>query len=207
MISGGKRWRLKVSGLIRSRYRPRRANSTLLVWQCRAGFLLPMPIITTRRGRTCLAEGCTVTASRSANWCRDRHTSSWWITSPIRPDMIFGRDRCPRDHSGQAGLLKATKQPLIGSADLIRGLPHLNPWSSIVLAARKAGVMQIQADTEVSLFVRSQVTGRLVFNSKAIEALGLQPTELAQRGYPLDGEVASPAIVPVDGPVSTADNG
>jgi hypothetical protein len=45
--------------------------------------------------------------------------------------------------------------------------------------------MQIQADTEVSLFVRDRVTGRLVFNSKAIEALGLKPTELAQRGYNL----------------------
>jgi hypothetical protein len=39
---------------------------------------------------------------------------------------------------------------------------------------------------EVSLFVRDPATGRLVFNSKAIEALGLSPTELAQREYPLD---------------------
>ena len=31
--------------------------------------------------------------------------------------------------------------------------------------------MQVQADTEVSLFVRERGTGRLVFNSKAIEAL------------------------------------
>lgn len=36
--------------------------------------------------------------------------------------------------------------------------------------------------------------------SGAIEALGLSPTELAQRGYPLDSEVTSPAIVPEDGP-------
>ena len=35
--------------------------------------------------------------------------------------------------------------------------------------------MQIQADTEVSLFVRDRITGRLVFNPKAIEALGLGP--------------------------------
>ena len=67
--------------------------------------------------------------------------------------------------------------------------------------------MQIEADTEVSLFVRDRVTGRLVFNSKAIEVLGLSPTELAQRGYPLDGEVANPAIVPEDGPVSVSANG
>lgn len=67
--------------------------------------------------------------------------------------------------------------------------------------------MQIQADTEVSLFVRNRVTGRLVFNPKAIEVLGLSPAELAQRGYPLDSEVASPAIVPEDGPVSVSANG
>jgi hypothetical protein len=46
--------------------------------------------------------------------------------------------------------------------------------------------MKIKAEAEVSLFVRDQVTGRLVFNSKAIEALGLCPAELAQRGYALD---------------------
>ena len=53
--------------------------------------------------------------------------------------------------------------------------------------------MQIEADVEVSLFVRDRVTGRLVFSSKAIEALGLSPTELAERGYPVDSEVASTA--------------
>ena len=46
--------------------------------------------------------------------------------------------------------------------------------------------MQIEPDEEVSLFVRDPDTGRLVFNSKAIEALGLCPAELAQRGYALD---------------------
>ena len=33
--------------------------------------------------------------------------------------------------------------------------------------------MQIEVHEEVSLFVRDRITGRLVFNSKAIEALGL----------------------------------
>ena len=56
--------------------------------------------------------------------------------------------------------------------------------------------MQIETDAEVSLFVRDRVTGRLVFNPKAIEALGLSPTELAQRGYPLDGEVAARRLCP-----------
>jgi hypothetical protein len=43
--------------------------------------------------------------------------------------------------------------------------------------------MQIETVTELSLFVRDRVTGRLVFNPKAIEALGLKPTEPAPRGY------------------------
>ena len=60
--------------------------------------------------------------------------------------------------------------------------------------------MQIQADSEVSLFVREPVTGRLVFNTKAIEALGLSPTRLAQCGYLLNGEVTTSAIVPGDQP-------
>jgi hypothetical protein len=61
--------------------------------------------------------------------------------------------------------------------------------------------MQIEADAEVSLFVRDRATGRLVFNSRAIEALGLSPAELAQRGYPLDREIHSPAIMPDDQPL------
>ena len=52
--------------------------------------------------------------------------------------------------------------------------------------------MQIKAEAEVSLFVRDQITGRLVFNSKAIEALGLCPAELAQRGYALDSGATRP---------------
>jgi hypothetical protein len=53
--------------------------------------------------------------------------------------------------------------------------------------------MQIEDDEEVSLFVRDPATGRIVFNSKAIEALGLSPDELAERGYPLDSRVTFPA--------------
>jgi hypothetical protein len=41
--------------------------------------------------------------------------------------------------------------------------------------------MRIETDVEVSLFVRHQATGRLVFNPKAIEVLGLGPMELASR--------------------------
>jgi hypothetical protein len=67
--------------------------------------------------------------------------------------------------------------------------------------------MQIDTDAELSLFVRDRVTGRLVFNSKAIEVFGLSPTELARRGYPLDGDVVSPAIVPEDETGSASGNG
>ena len=53
--------------------------------------------------------------------------------------------------------------------------------------------MQIEKDTAVSLFVPHRASGRLVFNPKAIEALGLNPAELAERGYPLDSDDARPA--------------
>ena len=92
-------------------------------------------------------------------------------------------------------------------AGLICGLPVLNPWLYIVLAARMEATLRIEVDAEVSLFVRDPATGRLVFNSKAIEVLGLSPMELAQRGYPLDGEVANPAIIREDEQVSVSANG
>ena len=67
--------------------------------------------------------------------------------------------------------------------------------------------MKIETDGRLSLFVRDQATGRLVFSSKAIEALGLNPAEMAQRGYRLDGDVSSPNIVPEDGPQGPSANG
>jgi hypothetical protein len=53
--------------------------------------------------------------------------------------------------------------------------------------------MQIGTDTEVRLFIPHRASGRLVFNPKAIEVLGLNPAELAQRGYPLDVDDPAPA--------------
>ena len=61
-------------------------------------------------------------------------------------------------------------------------------------------------NAEVNLFVRDRVSGRLGFNPKAIEVLGLSPEELKQRGYPLADAVASPAIVP-EGKTSAFANG
>jgi hypothetical protein len=46
--------------------------------------------------------------------------------------------------------------------------------------------MQIKKDAAVSLFVPHRASGRLVFNPKAVEALGLCPVELVERGYPVD---------------------
>ena len=51
--------------------------------------------------------------------------------------------------------------------------------------------MQIESDTDVSLFVRDRVTGRLVFNSKAIEALRLDRRARARRR---GDRIASPFV-------------
>jgi hypothetical protein len=37
------------------------------------------------------AEGCAVATSPTSRQHR-RHPDPWWITSPIRPDIIFGKD-------------------------------------------------------------------------------------------------------------------
>lgn len=55
----------------------------------------------------------------------------------------------------------------------------------------------------MSLFVRDRVTGRLAFNSKAIEALGLSADELAKRGYPVDRENRDRKIQPPPDPATT----
>lgn len=46
--------------------------------------------------------------------------------------------------------------------------------------------MTKETKTELSLFVRDQNSGRIVYNSKAIVALGIDPLNLAVRGYPVD---------------------
>ena len=38
---------------------------------------------------------------------------------------------------------------------------------------------------EISLFVRDEQTGRLLFNAKALQALGINPVAAHQRGYPM----------------------
>ena len=38
---------------------------------------------------------------------------------------------------------------------------------------------------EISLFVRDEQNGCFLFNAKALQALGINPVEAQQRGYPL----------------------
>jgi hypothetical protein len=45
--------------------------------------------------------------------------------------------------------------------------------------------MQQQFDTQIALFVRDERTGRYVFNAQALNALGIDPAEARDRGYPL----------------------
>ena len=51
------------------------------------------------------------------------------------------------------------------------------------------------------------VPSRPGYNPKAIEALGLSPTELARRGYAVDSDVTRASIEPEDGAVSVSGNG
>ena len=45
--------------------------------------------------------------------------------------------------------------------------------------------MEIKSDEKISLFVRDEQTGRLLFNARALQALGIDPTLAQQCGYPL----------------------
>ena len=45
--------------------------------------------------------------------------------------------------------------------------------------------MQKNPDDQIALFVRDETTGRRAFNARALEALGIEPAEARDRGYPL----------------------
>jgi hypothetical protein len=55
----------------------------------------------------------------------------------------------------------------------------------LALGVRGGASMTEKSDEEVTLFIRDQMTGRYVFNAKALKALGVDPTEARERGYPL----------------------
>ena len=50
--------------------------------------------------------------------------------------------------------------------------------------------MERKSDDEICLFVRDEETGRLLFNAKALQALGINPEEAQQRGYPMKEQSA-----------------
>lgn len=52
--------------------------------------------------------------------------------------------------------------------------------------------METNSTRQPELFIRDKKTGRLVFNPRAIEALGLPPSEIARRGYRLPSEMENP---------------
>jgi hypothetical protein len=45
--------------------------------------------------------------------------------------------------------------------------------------------MQENSDNQIALFVRDERTGRRVFNAQALKALGIDPAQARDRGYPL----------------------
>jgi hypothetical protein len=62
--------------------------------------------------------------------------------------------------------------------------------------------MDRNTDEEISLFVRDEKTGRFMFNDRAVQALGLDPIRLRQRGFPVsvpeDAVTAAEQITPPD---------
>lgn len=46
--------------------------------------------------------------------------------------------------------------------------------------------MQENSDNQIALFVRDERTGRRAFNAQALKALGIDPADARDRGYPLE---------------------
>ena len=53
--------------------------------------------------------------------------------------------------------------------------------------------MEIKSDEKISLFVRDEHTGRLQFNARALQALGIDPMLAKECGYPLKEPSDAPA--------------
>jgi len=55
--------------------------------------------------------------------------------------------------------------------------------------------MPENSDNQITLFIRDEKTGRYAFNAKALKALGVDPAEARERGYPLkDPEESEPNL-------------
>jgi hypothetical protein len=46
--------------------------------------------------------------------------------------------------------------------------------------------MEAGSDKYIYLFVRDEQTRRILFNTKALQALGIDPIEARKRGYPME---------------------
>jgi hypothetical protein len=46
-------------------------------------------------------------------------------------------------------------------------------------------LMQKKSDNQHDLFTRDERSGRLAFNARAIKALGIDPAQARDRGYPI----------------------
>jgi hypothetical protein len=53
--------------------------------------------------------------------------------------------------------------------------------------------VQENPDIQITLFVRDERTRRRAFNAEALRALGIDPAEARDRGYPLKGLLDSAA--------------
>ena len=50
--------------------------------------------------------------------------------------------------------------------------------------------MKPKLDEEICLFLRDEQSGRFLFNPTALQALGINPTEARQCGYPMKEQSA-----------------
>ena len=57
--------------------------------------------------------------------------------------------------------------------------------------------MERKSAKEICLFVRDEKSGRFLFNPEALEALGISPTKVQQRGYALKQSAAVTEAVDV----------
>lgn len=58
--------------------------------------------------------------------------------------------------------------------------------------------LERKSGEEISPFVRDDQTGRFPFNARPLQALGIHPVQMRQRGYPLTQAPAVPEAARTD---------
>jgi len=66
------------------------------------------------------------------------------------------------------------------------------PWSNA------GSIMSPNQTKEICLFVPDAQTGRFLFNAESLEALGINPVEAQQRGYPMKEQTAFADFISID---------